>query len=45
LAIFFASGAARVDDALAAPRLLALRLAFAGALAATLGAFFLGFAG
>jgi hypothetical protein len=45
LAIFFASGAARVDDALAAPRLLPLRLAFAGALAATLGSFFLGFAG
>jgi hypothetical protein len=45
LAFFFASGAAAVDDLLARPGLLPLRLAFAGFLTATLACFFLGFAG
>jgi hypothetical protein len=44
LALFFAAGAARVDEALAAPGRGALRLAFGGGLAATLGSFFLAYA-
>lgn len=44
LAVFFASGAVHVDDWLALPRRLPLRLAFAGLLSAALGCFFLGFA-
>jgi hypothetical protein len=44
LSVFFASGTVRVDDWLAAPGRLPLRLAFAGLLTAALGCFFLGFA-
>lgn len=45
LALFFAMGAARIDDALEGQGLGPLRLAFAGLLTALLGCFFLGFAG
>jgi hypothetical protein len=44
LAVFFAAGAARVDEALSRPGRGALRLAFGGGLAATLGSFFLAYA-
>ena len=44
LAVFFAAGAAPVDEALSRPGRGALRLAFAGGLAATLGSFFLAYA-
>jgi hypothetical protein len=44
LAVFFAAGAARVDEALSRPGRGVLRLAFGGGLAATLGSFFLAYA-
>ena len=44
LAVFFAAGSAWVDDALAAPGRVPLRLAFAGLLTTCLGCLFLGFA-
>jgi hypothetical protein len=44
LSVFFASGAAAVDDRLAAGGRLPLRLAFAGLLSSALGCLFLGFA-